>query len=434
MGTVKDVRVRERLLRESEAGKSGALHFTSSALPTMEPGLTEFNRAAERTFGYRREDALGGEFATLLIPPADRQRHRQGLAHYSETGEGPILDRRVELTALRADGTEFPIELSVSRVPTASPPMFTAFVLDKREERFMDAAKLRFRALARADVAHKRREHRRAGRRNPRYRQLNGELHAVRSQRGQFNPPVENRPLAGFQVMGKPLTVTLTIGGWDKEGREFAAEHILTPVTKGALGGAIELGNRPVVGNADDAIQGRFERSAFARLALAQQSLAHTHRSCGPQQQRRQQADFDNRPDRRAQRGIHPAPLLSEDSQTAQGHGKHDDKRQNMAHENPGRAVLEQRLHYTVLGDADDKADAQRENHRRGLQGNAGQAQSIGLLGAIDVADDREQSDRRHRHAHSGGNASPARPAWQQHQRAADEQERHRSRHAHAPG
>ena len=307
-------------------------------------------------------------------------------------------------------------------------------VLDKREERFMDAAKLRFRALARADVAHKRREHRRAGRRDPRYRQLNGELHAVRSQRGQFNPPVENRPLAGFQVMGKPLTVTLTIGWRDKECREFAAEHILAPVTKGALGGAIELRNHPVVGNADDAIQGRFERSAFARLALAQQSLAHTHGSCGPQQQRRQQADFDNRPDRRAQRGIHPAPLLCDDSQTAQGHWKHDDKRQNMAHENPGRAVLEQRLHYTALGDADDKADAQRENHRRSLQGNAGQAQSIGFLGAIDVADDREQSDRRHRHAHSGGNASPARRAWQQHQRAADEQERHRSRHAHAPG
>ena len=86
-------------------------------------------------------------------------------------------------------------------------------MLDQLEERFMDAAKLRFRSLARADVAQERRKHRRAGRRNPRYRQLNGKFHAVRSQRGQFNPPVEHRPFAGFQVAGKPLTVTFRSAG-----------------------------------------------------------------------------------------------------------------------------------------------------------------------------------------------------------------------------
>ena len=130
--TARAVRVREKLLRESEAGKRGAFEAALDCIIsiTHDGTITEFNRAAERTFGYRREDVLGRELATLLIPPADRQRHRQGLAHYLKTGEGPILDRRVELTALRADGMEFPIELSVSRVPTASPPMFTAFVRD----------------------------------------------------------------------------------------------------------------------------------------------------------------------------------------------------------------------------------------------------------------------------------------------------------------
>ena len=151
--TAKAVRVRERLLRESEAGKSGAFEAALDCIVsiTHEGTITEFNRAAERTFGYRREDVLGREFATLLIPPADRQRHRQGLAHYLKTGEGPILDRRVELTALRADGTEFPIELSVSRVPTASPPMFTAFVRDisarKRAEKQLRSIHETFFAL-----------------------------------------------------------------------------------------------------------------------------------------------------------------------------------------------------------------------------------------------------------------------------------------------
>ena len=130
--TARAVRVRERLLRESEAGKSGAFDAALDCIVsiTHDGKITEFNRAAERTFGYRREDVLGRELAPLLIPPADRQLHRQGLARYLETGEGPMLDRRVELTALRADGMEFPIELSISRVPTGSPPMFTAFLRD----------------------------------------------------------------------------------------------------------------------------------------------------------------------------------------------------------------------------------------------------------------------------------------------------------------
>src|SRR5882762_3275176 len=62
--------------------------------------VTEFNLAAERVFGYRRDQAVGQELASLIIPPALRERHRAGLRHYLETGEGPVLGRRLEITAL----------------------------------------------------------------------------------------------------------------------------------------------------------------------------------------------------------------------------------------------------------------------------------------------------------------------------------------------
>src|SRR5687768_7978666 len=68
--------------------------------------IREFNAAAERVFGYSREQAVGQELASLIIPAAMRDRHRTGLRHYLETGEGPVLGRRLEVRALRADGSE----------------------------------------------------------------------------------------------------------------------------------------------------------------------------------------------------------------------------------------------------------------------------------------------------------------------------------------
>jgi two-component system, sensor histidine kinase and response regulator len=73
---------------------------------------------------------LGQELAALVIPPSLRAAHRGGLARYLATGEGPILGKRLELSALRADGTEFPVELSITRLPTEGPPVFTSFLRD----------------------------------------------------------------------------------------------------------------------------------------------------------------------------------------------------------------------------------------------------------------------------------------------------------------
>ena len=92
--------------------------------------ITEFNPAAERTFGYRREEAIGRELAELLIPLELRAKHREGLARYLATGIGPFLDRRVETTGYHADGHEFPVEVAITRVPAEDPPRFTGFVRD----------------------------------------------------------------------------------------------------------------------------------------------------------------------------------------------------------------------------------------------------------------------------------------------------------------
>jgi PAS domain S-box-containing protein len=98
-----------------------------------------FNRAAEEMFGYSSTAVLGQNVARLIIPPALRERHYAALARHLETGERTILNRRVELTGMRAEGGEFPIELTVTRVPLDGSARFTAYLRDitdrKRAER-----------------------------------------------------------------------------------------------------------------------------------------------------------------------------------------------------------------------------------------------------------------------------------------------------------
>ena len=92
--------------------------------------IIEFNLAAERVFGYSRAEAVGQELASLIIPPDLRERHRAGLRHYLETGEGPVLGKRLEITALRADGSQILVELAITALRTGSELMFTAYLRD----------------------------------------------------------------------------------------------------------------------------------------------------------------------------------------------------------------------------------------------------------------------------------------------------------------
>ena len=78
--------------------------------------VVEFNPAAERTFGYTRDEALGRTLAELIVPPALRERHTKAFARFVETREQQVFARRLTLTGMRADGTEFPVELALGQV------------------------------------------------------------------------------------------------------------------------------------------------------------------------------------------------------------------------------------------------------------------------------------------------------------------------------
>jgi PAS domain S-box-containing protein len=132
------VRVRaEERLRQSEERTASIVETALDCIITMgADGLVVgFNAAAEATFGYSREDVAGRPLADLIVPPALRAAHREGLARYLATGEARILNRRLELEAMRADGTTFPAELTVTRVGTLEPPLFAGFVRDITERR-----------------------------------------------------------------------------------------------------------------------------------------------------------------------------------------------------------------------------------------------------------------------------------------------------------
>lgn len=95
--------------------------------------IREFNPAAERVFGYRRDEAVGQELAELIIPPALRHRHREGLAHYLATGEGPVLGKRIEIAAVRSDASEILVELAITALRIGGEPIFTAYLRDITE-------------------------------------------------------------------------------------------------------------------------------------------------------------------------------------------------------------------------------------------------------------------------------------------------------------
>lgn len=99
--------------------------------------LIEFNPAAERTFDYLCQDVLGRDAAELLVPPASRDVYRSRAARVREHAGSSLLDRRIETTAMRSDGTEFPVELTVARVEgvEGEGPVFYGFLRDISERR-----------------------------------------------------------------------------------------------------------------------------------------------------------------------------------------------------------------------------------------------------------------------------------------------------------
>ena len=123
--------------RQSEALQSAMFEAALDCVITMdhEGNVLEFNPAAERTFGYTRQEIIGQKLSDKIIPPHLRPSHEQGLEHYLRTGEGPVLGQRIEVTAIRSDGAEFPVEIAITSIRTGTAPLFTAYLRDITERK-----------------------------------------------------------------------------------------------------------------------------------------------------------------------------------------------------------------------------------------------------------------------------------------------------------
>jgi PAS domain S-box-containing protein len=153
---IESLRIAEEV-RLSEARKSAVFASSLDGVITIDhQGLVvEFNRAAERIFGRSAEDVMGKELAELVVPPSLRERHRSALQRVVETGESTLLGQRVELTGMRADGTEFPVEIAINAIEGSDPPMFTGTTRDITERRSAEREReelLRLEQLARVDA------------------------------------------------------------------------------------------------------------------------------------------------------------------------------------------------------------------------------------------------------------------------------------------
>ncbi len=133
-------------VRASEARKTAILNAAFDCIITMDHNgdVVEVNRATERVFGYRMEEMVGRELAELIVPPSLRAAHRRGVRRYLEAGSDQDLYHPLELDGMRADGSEFPVEVVITRADLPGPPLFCGYLRDitERKLRERDQARL----------------------------------------------------------------------------------------------------------------------------------------------------------------------------------------------------------------------------------------------------------------------------------------------------
>jgi PAS domain S-box-containing protein len=144
----------EEALRESEALLRLIIDNAMDAVVTMDAAgkITGWNPQAEAIFGWPASEAIGKNLADTIIPPEYRDAHRRALGNYLATGEATMLNRRVELMAMRRHGDTFPVELSVTPIMNPNGPVaFSAFIRDitkrRRAEEGLKQSEERYRTL-----------------------------------------------------------------------------------------------------------------------------------------------------------------------------------------------------------------------------------------------------------------------------------------------
>jgi PAS domain S-box-containing protein len=147
-------------LTASEARQRAILKAAHDAVISIDrhTRVTYVNSAFEHIFGYQADEVIGRELAEVVVPPSLREAHRQGVARYLATGQARILDRRIEITAMRADGSEFPAELTITRTGLTGEAAFTGYVRDitERQRAEQELMASRARLVTANDTARRR--------------------------------------------------------------------------------------------------------------------------------------------------------------------------------------------------------------------------------------------------------------------------------------
>nr|WP_283103670.1 PAS domain S-box protein [Shewanella gelidii] len=140
LGLVKDltdIKRQQDAAKRSEAILLATLDASQDALITIDISgrVLEFNDAAVGLFGYTREQAIGETLEDLIIPPEYHQAHAMGMEHYRRTGEGPVLNKQIEVTALTKDRTPVPVEMTIIPIQLGDDVLMTAFLRDITERK-----------------------------------------------------------------------------------------------------------------------------------------------------------------------------------------------------------------------------------------------------------------------------------------------------------
>ena len=136
------VQQRTLALRESESRMRNVLDATLDAVVTMDAlgKITGWNNRAQTMFGWTAVQAVGRSLQDTIVPPRHRTAHQRGLTRFLASGETRIMNRRLTMTALRRNGEEFPIDMSISSIKTAGNYEFNAFIADTSERKKKEEA------------------------------------------------------------------------------------------------------------------------------------------------------------------------------------------------------------------------------------------------------------------------------------------------------
>jgi diguanylate cyclase (GGDEF)-like protein/PAS domain S-box-containing protein len=134
----KSIRDNTQKLAASEERLRGAIETSMDAVVQINAGggIIDWNSQTEAIFGWPRAEVIGRAVHETIIPPQHREAHLQGMKHFLLTGDGPVLNKRIEIAGLHRDGHEFPIELTVAPIKIGDKYEFSAFIRDitKRKE------------------------------------------------------------------------------------------------------------------------------------------------------------------------------------------------------------------------------------------------------------------------------------------------------------